>query len=188
MSDKPEYTLVREVTRTYNQCPYKWLFEKYKADCRIFVETGTYLGDSLRAALELGYEKVISVEENQSQYDQSKARLADLSEDQQKKLHMFLGNSATKMPEMLALVDTRALFWLDAHYMDGRPAFIELEHIKGHAIKNHVIIVDDIPLYFGNGSELKKVILGINPDYKFTFETFPPRASEHKDYHLVAHF
>ena len=183
MSDKPEYTLVKEITGTYDKCIYKWLFKKYKADCNIFVETGTYLGDSLRAALELGYDKVISVEENPSQYDQSKARLSDLPEDQKKKLHMFLGNSAAKMSEMLALVDTRALFWLDAHYMDGEPAYIELEHIKGHPIKNHVIIVDDIPLYFTPPDRLLNAIKAINPAYQFKFEN---SITGRDAYHLAA--
>jgi hypothetical protein len=188
MSDKPEYTLVKEITGTFNQCPYKWLFEKYKADCKIFFETGTYLGDSLKAALELGYEKALSVEEDPGMFANAQANLACIPEEHKKKLHLFLGNSAAKMPEMLAMVDSRALFWIDAHYMDGQGAFIELGHIKNHVIKNHVIIVDDIPLYFGDGSGVKKAILDINPDYKFTFETFPPRAEMTKEYHLVAHF
>ena len=185
MSDRVEYILTKELTGTYNQCPYKWLFKKYKADCKIFFETGTYLGDSLKAALELGYEKVLSVEEDPVMYSKAQANLSDLSDDQQKKLHLFLGNSAVKMPEMLAMVDSRALFWIDAHYTNGDGAFTELECIKNHSIKNHIILIDDIPLYFGDGSRVKKAILDINPDYQFTFETFPPRGP---NYHLVAHF
>jgi hypothetical protein len=186
MSNNPEYTLIKEVTNTYTACPYKWLFEKYKDDCKIFIETGTYLGDSCAAALELGFEKVMTVEEDANMFNRAKANLTSLlTEDHQKKLQMFLGNSRERMPEILAQVNSRALFWIDAHYMDGAPAFVELEYISKHPIKNHVIIVDDIPLYFGNGSELQKAISRINPEYKFTFETFPPRGP---GYHMAAHF
>lgn len=183
--DSEKYTLIKEMTGTYNQSPYKWLFQKYMADCEIFVETGTYLGDSVRAAFELGYKRVLSVEADASLHAQAKARLSDLPEHQLKNLHLFFGDSGNKMQEMMSLVDSRALFWIDAHTTNGDPAFVELEFIKQHPIKNHIIIVDDIPLYFGDGTSLQKVIRTINPDYKFTFETFPPRGP---GYHMVAHF
>ena len=149
---------------------------------RILVETGTFHGEMIETALG-HFDIIYSIELDDALYAAAVKKFAG-----RKEVRLLHGDSGQMIGKVLAELKAPALFWLDAHYMDGRPAFIELEHITGHAIKNHVIIVDDIPLYFGNGSELKKVILGINPDYKFTFETFPPRASEHKDYHLVAHF
>ena len=76
------------------------------------------------------------------------------------------------MSEMLDLVDSQTLFWLDGH-VDGINAdclWDELEHIKNHNIKTHTIIVDDIPLYFEDGEKVKSKLLEINPNYQFIIE------------------
>jgi hypothetical protein len=43
----------------------KYLFEKYKADCTIFFETGAHIGTSIQSAYDLGFERIISIEMNQ---------------------------------------------------------------------------------------------------------------------------
>ena len=51
--------------------PYKKLFEEFRPnDCDIFVETGTYKGDSVQDALDLGFKVVISVEKNKTFYQE----------------------------------------------------------------------------------------------------------------------
>ena len=164
--------------------PYEALFRKYKGECQIFFETGTHTGDSIILAHELGFKKIISVEIDSGIQNQALTRIAALSEEEQKKFHLFLGDSKDKLPEMLALVDTPAMFWIDAHNMNGAPAFIELELIKGHSIKNHTILVDDIPLYFGDGNNLIAAIKQINQYYKFVFET---NWCGRENYHLAAY-
>jgi hypothetical protein len=84
-------------------------------------------------------------------------------------------------------IDKRSLFWLDAHDSFGTgggvPTFKELEVLEKHDIKNHTLLIDDIPLYFGDGSELKERILKVNPDYKFTMHNPDTRP----DYIMVAY-
>jgi hypothetical protein len=188
MNDQSQYTLVQDVTGPvdhYPKCPYMDLFRKYKHDCKIFFETGTCHGDSVVGAFELGFEKIISVELEKEMYDYTLERIASHpnSAEAFKRMHLFLGNSKDKMPEMLSLVDNKALFWIDAHYNNGAPAFDELEHIKNHPIKNHIIMIDDIPLYFTPTDRLLNAIKAINPAYQFKFED----SSTGRDaYHLAA--
>ena len=114
----------------------KELFNKYKLDNKIFFETGTHKGESVQTALDLGFEKVVTVE----------------------LIHNFFNECAFKF------IDKPNVNLFYGHSND------ELEHIKNHTIKTHTIIVDDIPLYFGDGEKVKEKILEINPDYKFVIE------------------
>ena len=145
----------------------KELFSKYKLNNKIFFETGTHAGDSVQTALDLNFDKILSVELDHGLFDQCCYKFID-----EPKVKLFHGHSNDKMSEMLDLVDSPTLFWLDGH-VDGVNAdclWGELEYIKNHTIKTHTIIVDDIPLYFGDGEEVKSKILEINPDYKFIIE------------------
>jgi hypothetical protein len=145
---------------------YKSLFNKYKKDYNIFFETGTHKGDSVRDALRLGFEKVISVEIVPELYQSN----ADYFNGQDS-VHLFLGDSKDKMNEMLNLVDSPALFWLDGHFENGLPIWEELEAIKAHSINTHTIIIDDIGLLFpADQDKLKAKISEINPNYKFVIE------------------
>ena len=49
--------------------PYNILFKKYKADCTVFFETGTYKGDSVQDAYDLGFKRIISIEINKDFYN-----------------------------------------------------------------------------------------------------------------------
>ena len=95
------------------------------------------------------------------------------------------------MKNFLPKINKKCLFWLDAHDTFGTgggvPTFEELEIIKNHSINNHTIIIDDIPLYFGDGKNLENVIMSINPNYKIirvTSNLFDPR---YEDYVLIAY-
>ena len=145
----------------------KELFKKYKINNKIFLETGTHKGESVQTALDLGFEKIISVEIIPEMYN----KCCDLF-SKENKVKLFLGDSNSRIKEMLDLVDSPALFWLDGHQdgVSGDPLWGELEAIKNHNIKTHTIIVDDIPIYFGDGSQVKNKILEINPDYCFITE------------------
>ena len=87
---------------------------------------------------------------------------------------------------MLKEVDKKACFWLDAHADGGGvPTMEELDDIKEHHIKDHTIIIDDIPVYFSEcKDQLKNKILSINPDYKFTYYK---SLDIHQDYILIAY-
>lgn len=145
---------------------YLSLFEKYKKDCSIFFETGTHHGDSVKDALYLGFEKIISIEIEKYLYDICVEKFKNISN-----VHLFFGDSNTLMPEMLRLVDKKALFWLDGHYGDGLPVWKEIKFLETFVSKNHTIIIDDIhSLYANQVDDLKNSIIKINPNYKFIME------------------
>ena len=104
------------------------------------------------------------------------------------KLTLCHGDSAHELKNVLSHIDEPCCFWLDAHGGDIKyastdevPLLKELEIIKSHHIKNHVIAIDDAHLfgkiqYDKNGNivcdysnvsleVIKEKILEINPSY-----------------------
>lgn len=158
------------------------MFNMYKARCHYFVETGTYKGYGIDAAKEVGFERYYSAEYLTSLYEEC---LEKFKKDDD--VFLYNGSSEKCLIEILKLIDKKSLFWLDAHDSFGTgggiPTFEELAVLKEHHIKDHTLIIDDIPLYFGDGEELKQKILEVNPKYKFLTHNPDTRP----DYILVAH-
>lgn len=164
----------------------------------IFVETGSLFGDGIQAALDSGYEYVISIECNQKYYDHCTERF-----EGNDKVKIVLGDSSKDLFAAIENVEEPMTFFLDAHYMwhdpdqkleehpgNGKiPLVDELMQIKKHSIKNHIIIVDDLePLSCltpptnndpPTGSvdtqldNIKSMIKSINPDYEFEIVSMP---------------
>jgi hypothetical protein len=71
------------------------------------------------------------------------------------RLTLINGDSAVELKNILDNLDEPACFWLDAHsgaqqYAKGTqdvPLLTELDHIKNHHIKNHIIAIDDAHLF-----------------------------------------
>jgi hypothetical protein len=167
----------------------KELFSKHKKNHNIFFETGTHHGFSCQIALDLKFNKIISVEIEQEYYLECYDKFVD--EISEGKVHLFFGDSNIWMERMLKLIKEPALFWLDGHPdgVSGDPLWIELEEIAKHPIKNHTIIVDDIPVYF-NKKSVEDAILKINPNYVFLYEDALNESdmkTVYKDYDLVAY-
>ena len=134
--------------------------------CKYFVETGTHLGGSVQFALDLGFDEIFSCEFMDDRYNECMGKFSDNNN-----VSLWLGTSLDSMPGMLDQVDKRSCFWLDAHDEGGGvPTFEELALIKDHSIKDHTIIIDDVPTYFkGREKMLEDVLLSINPDYTLKY-------------------
>ncbi len=158
------------------------MFKKYSKGCSYFVETGTYKGYGIDAAKEVGFERYYSAEYLDSLYEECLEKFKD--EDN---VFLYNGSSEVCLVEILKDIDKKSLFWLDAHDSFGTgggvPTYEELKVLKEHSIKNHTLLIDDIPLYFGDGEELKQKILEVNPKYKFLTHNPDTRP----DYILVAY-
>ena len=71
------------------------------------------------------------------------------------RLTLINGDSAIELKNVLENLDEAACFWLDAHsgaqqYAKGNqdvPLLTELDHIKNHHIKDHIIAIDDAHLF-----------------------------------------
>jgi hypothetical protein len=80
---------------------------------RVFIETGTYHGDTVEAVKRL-YANVISIEVDESLYRKACQRFAVDSN-----VRIVHGDCASEMPVILAELQEPAVFWLDGHYSGG---------------------------------------------------------------------
>lgn len=159
----------------------KHRFENYMNP--VFIETGSFFGDGIMAALRAGFEKIISIELSPKLYDHCLRRFQNCGS-----VNLFLGDSTECLPGILGDIDDRCTFWLDAHYSGGEtargkyivPLMQELVIIGDHHIKNHTILIDDMRLLRSHAAEWKdvdytdkdieKVLLSINPAYNLSYE------------------
>lgn len=155
------------------------VFSKYKSPS--FVETGTYLGEGIELAIKAKYQNIYSIEINPKLYFFCKNKFENF-----RNVYLFQGDSSKKLWEIIRPIQTRITFWLDGHYSEGvkltkrfSPIIAELNSIKRHPIKNHIIMIDDVR-DFGTRSfdlvtldEIISKIKEINPNYKIVFENCP---------------
>jgi len=131
----------------------------------IFVETGTFLGDTLAHIAKTGVE-CASIELSPELHKTARNRF-----HRYKNVRLLLGDSGEIVPELLKEINQPVLFWLDGHYSAGvtasadihTPVSAELSAILNHPIKNHVILIDDARCFDGtNGyphlDELLRVV------------------------------
>jgi hypothetical protein len=150
----------------------------------IFIETGTYHGETAFVASNLGFKKVISIELQQ--------HLLSVAIKKCKKcnnIEFHLGDSPTVLKKLLPLIDTKTTFWLDAHIDDCNiipnitpnirkcPLLEELEIISNSKRNDHTILIDDIRIFgmenvWGEKLTLQTIInelYKINPNYNISF-------------------
>lgn len=156
----------------------KEYLEKYGSG-KIFVETGTYMGETVNMALEFGYDMIHSVELNDGLYNRAVEMFAD-----NPKVKIWHGDSAEKLQEIVNEIgDQPATFWLDAHASGpltggksgGSPVVDELKIIKSSPCKEHTIFIDDKRLFgcaewsFVKEEDAMNEIKNINENYKIVY-------------------
>ena len=145
----------------------------------ILIETGTYKGDGVQAALDAGFGHVYSVEVSKELFAESKERFKG-----HEQATLYCADTTDILWRMIAMMDHQMTFVLDAHFLSwskdtaGRqeelvacPLVEELKIIARHHVKTHTIIIDDVRLFgmFGTDIEaVKKLLLDINPDYQIS--------------------
>ena len=127
------------------------VLERFAAEhgLRTLIETGTRRGDTL-AALYGKFDALHSIELLPDVYEAAHQRFRASP-----KIHLYLGDSAVLLAQLIAELRQPALFWIDAHSPPGQPRpgetvtpiLIELEHIFAAPFLGHVIIVDDAHLF-----------------------------------------
>lgn len=155
--------------------------EKYKVG-DIFFETGVGKGDGVLKALSAGYKKIISIEVAKQHIRVATERFKDKVEDGI--VDIILGDSSVLLPELIKEINEPITFWLDAHWDFGPgrgkvvcPLYEELQAIKNHPIKTHLIMIDDMRIigtdhHWGKTvkrDKLLELIKEINPDYKIDY-------------------
>jgi hypothetical protein len=111
---------------------------------KLFVETGTFQGDSLRWASQ-HFERVWTIEINAQYQQEAKDKVGPLLN-----VEFVPGNSAAELGRICGALAGPALFWLDAHAGagffgsdDNCPLLAELEACLINAKADHCILVDD---------------------------------------------
>jgi len=135
---------------------------------RIFIETGTQIGNGIDTAMYVGFEEIWSIEANIELYAKCRERFKD-----NPKVKIIGGDARERFPILMKRIDEPATIWLDAHGPQLSTLIEELKALGEHEIKTHTIMIDDIrlfkehywkdlPIYDG----IVELIKGINPDYK----------------------
>lgn len=133
----------------------QWTVKHYgeRFALRTLIETGTYLGEMVQA-VKSSFRSVLSIELEPILYERAKTLFA---QDDHVTIHY--GDSGVILADLLASIRHPCLFWLDGHWTGGpihaakgqreTPILQELEHIFRHAVKDHVILIDDARLFNG---------------------------------------
>ena len=143
----------------------------------VLIETGTYLGTTIEAAIKLGFNKIFSIEIDEILYQKACEKFAH-----QSSVELLYGDTLKWLPNILANLENSATFWLNVHRSDvlpggkvAYPIIEELEIIAKHYIKNHTILIDERRLLEKpwpiTETDVHKAIFQINPKYKISYES-----------------
>lgn len=150
---------------------------KKRYDLNFFVETGTFLGDTVEY-FKNAFEKIYSIELAEDLAKKAKLRFAS-----DENVSIIQGDSGEVLKALIEKINKPILFWLDGHY--SSEFFIGQEYIKTargeketpveEEIRtiiggtfNHVILIDDARCFNGRNdyptiSELRTLIHTLNP-------------------------
>lgn len=150
-------------------------FEPYVQN--YFVETGTYMGGGIKKALKAGFKEIRSIEYSTYYYDYAVRKFS-----KKPQVKLYLGDSSKDLWRVIKDIKEPITFWLDAHISPPRsdkgkncPLIEELEQIKRHPIKNHIILIDDMHCCGTEDFDMMvredfiAKILEINPNYQISY-------------------
>jgi hypothetical protein len=139
------------------------------------IETGTFLGDMDYAVKDL-FGEIYSIELGAEIAQRARRRLRPYPH-----IQILQGDSAAVLPRILEGISASCLFWLDGHYSAGitakgeveTPILQELSIIFAHAVKDHVILIDDARCFDGSHdyptlAAVKEMVARHRPGYAFT--------------------
>lgn len=121
---------------------------------KVFVETGTYKGDTVKAMFASGlFTAIYTIDIYLDRVERARRRFGTFGT-----IHCFDGDSAEVLPLILEAIGEPALFWLDAHHsgkqiarakgLVSTPILAELEAVLAHShADEHVILIDDARYY-----------------------------------------
>lgn len=143
----------------------------------VFIETGSYLGDGIQAALDAGYSKVVSIELIMYYHNRVKERFKN-----NPKVRLVQGDSALWLSEVISAYNEPLTFWLDGHPCAANtakgvcdfPILKELQHIQNHPIKEHVIMIDAVRYWKSLNqrvylASVSATLRRINPNYGLSY-------------------
>lgn len=162
----------------------KNVFDKYKCNHDIFIETGTYKGGSVELALECNFKKIYTIDISTQHKTLCESKFK--SEIESKQIELLFGDTIDVLPNVINKINEPCLFWLDSHFdvhadVRGKydcPILYELDVIQSSNIKSHTIMIDDLRIFkrqteWAVGIYIKQMeekLKNINPSYNFYYE------------------
>ena len=127
--------------------------KKYAADfnIKIFIETGTYLGD-MADAVKREFDLIYSIELSHDLWLKASNRLKSYNH-----IKIIEGDSGEELKRLVPQITQPSLYWLDAHYSGGItatgtkscPIYSEIEAILKSKVSGNIILIDDARLFNG---------------------------------------
>ena len=155
------------------------LFKKFK-NGDVFIETGTYLGQGVRAALTAGFTKIYTIELYEPNY-----RAAVIKFQHNLNIRCLYGDSRNILESILLLhKDEAPLLWLDAHGSGPGTAETDfMEVLAGECsiikrvmgVRPFILLIDDYggqggPGYVDPEHGIVKLVTGLWPEAIITTE------------------
>jgi len=127
-----------------------------------FVETGTYLGDTLAFVARNRGINCVSIELGERLFDAAKKRFRHHDN-----VKLLCGDSGALMAAVVKSAQSPVLYWLDGHYSEGitargeqeTPIMMELEAILSAPSHPSVILIDDARCFIGQNGYPKLIEL-----------------------------
>ena len=114
----------------------------------IFIETGAFIGGGIECAIRRGFKEIHSIELSEKYYNMCREKFKNFPN-----VHLHHGDSGVLLAKILDKIDCGVTFWLDGHYSSldtacandyVTPVQFELDAIRKHNNKDHVVIIDDM--------------------------------------------
>ncbi|MGB0036038.1 MAG: hypothetical protein WBP79_11245 [Candidatus Acidiferrales bacterium] len=113
---------------------------------QVMVETGTNLGNMVNVQKDR-FREIYSIERDDYLAARARKKFA-----RRPNIHLYHGDSAEVLPQIVHALKEPALFWLDAHWgAESAPIRQELDCIYKHPVRNHVMLIDDARWFDGHG-------------------------------------
>lgn len=143
-----------------------------------FIETGTYIGETVDMILKTDYKTIHTIELNDDLYKDAVNKYKNVD-----RVNCWHGDSIDCLKTIVENLEGPATFWLDAHASGnlvggksgGSPVLDELDIIGSHSCKEHTIIIDDCRLFgsdewsFVKKEDALEKLKQINPNYNFYY-------------------
>ncbi len=144
---------------------------KKKFKIEIFVETGTFRGDTVFAQRH-NFKRIYSIELDPALHAGARERLRKFDH-----IQLLQGDSGVLISELARSIHQPCLFWLDGHYSGGEtargvsetPIMNELHGILS-TDQSHVVLIDDARLFIGQNDYptidvLRNSVFRLRPSY-----------------------
>ncbi len=148
-------------------------FYQKKHNCNTLVETGTYTGKMVLMQKD-NFAKIYSIELSLELWKKATEKFASYPH-----IEILQGDSSQVLHEVVAQLNSFAIFWLDGHYSAGItakgekncPIYKEIDAIFLNKEQGHIILIDDARHFVGEDDyptteELANYVASKNANYR----------------------